>query len=99
MVLLSGCGLFSGDVPPPAEGDDALFAGDPVPYSVTFRVVHPKPPQGEGQSSGNLSGEKKTDEANREKVPHPEQEKHSIPILPLFRRMISPAFQTMKFSR
>ncbi len=71
MVLLSGCGLFSGDVPPPAEGDDALFAGDPVPYSVTFRVVHPKPPQGEGQSSGNLSGEKKTDEANREKSSTP----------------------------
>lgn len=42
LLLTGGCGLFSraGEELQTQEHDTALFSGDPVPYTVTFRIVH-----------------------------------------------------------
>ncbi len=53
LLLTSGCGLFSRAVEDQRtqENDTALFNGDPVPYTVTFRIVRQN-----GRHTGDAPG-------------------------------------------
>ena len=60
LLLTSGCGLFSraADDQQMPENDTALFGGDPVPYTVTFRIIHQNGQQRDaGDAPARMAGQ------------------------------------------
>lgn len=88
VLLTGGCGLFSraADEQQPPEEADVLFAGDPVPYTVTFRIVRrdaAQPANADTASGSSSSPEKEG--AKKEETASPASEVTDDEILSLMR--------------
>ena len=70
LLLASGCSLFSraAGTQQAQENEDALFAGDPVPYSVTFRVIRQNKRQASDSTSAPADDSRRKGEAGKNDV-------------------------------